>query len=232
MSRGRPGNVSPELPAGAASTLELLGELLAEPGAPVSPRSAGRAGDVHIADSLSALEFEQLRGAERIADLGSGAGLPGLVLAAALPGARVDLIESARRKCNFLRATIEGTGVGNAAVVCERSEAWARGEGREAYDAVTARAVGRLAVVAELASPLLRNGGVLLAWKGRRDPEEEAELERGAPRLAIEPVEVRPVRPYPASRNRHIHLLRKNGPTPNDLPRREGTAAKRPFGSE
>jgi 16S rRNA (guanine527-N7)-methyltransferase len=224
--------VSPELPARAASTLEVLLGLLAEPDAPVSLASAERAEEVHIADSLSALEFEQLRGAARIADLGSGAGLPGLVLSAALPEARIDLIESIGGKCDFLRAAIERTGLDNTAVVCERSESWAQGSGREAYDAVTARALGRLATVAELASPLLRDGGILLAWKGRREPDEEAELERAASSLAVEPIEVRPVRPYPASRDRHIHLLRKNGPTPNDLPRREGMAAKRPFGSE
>ncbi len=54
--------------------------------------------------------------------------------------------------------------------------------GREAYDAVTARAVGRLSTLAELASPLLAPGGTLVAWKGRRDPDEEAELERAAAR--------------------------------------------------
>lgn len=221
-----------ELPAGAAEALDALIELLGEPGAPVSTSSSERAADVHVADSLSVLDFEQLREADRIADLGSGAGLPGLVLAAALPGARVDLIESVGRRCEFACRAIEHTGTKNAAVVCERSESWARGEGRERYDAVTARALGRLATVAELASPLLRDGGVLLAWKGRRVPEEERQLARAAPRLAIEPLEVRPVRPYPGSRDRHIHLLRKNGPTPNELPRRPGMAAKRPFGSE
>jgi 16S rRNA (guanine527-N7)-methyltransferase len=97
---------------------------------------------------------------------------------------------------------------------------------------VTARAVGRLSVLAELASPLLRDGGLLFAWKGRRNREQEAELSRAAARLAIEPVEVRPVTPYPGSRNRHIHLLRKNGATPDELPRRIGLAAKRPFGTE
>ena len=59
--------------------------------------------------------------------------------------------------------------------------------GREAYDAVTARAVGRLATLAELASPLLRDGGVLVAWKGRRDADEEAEAERAAERLGDAP---------------------------------------------
>ncbi len=215
-----------------SAALESLVELLEDPRAPVSAASAEGARDVHVRDSLSGLEFDQLAGAKAIADLGSGAGLPGLVLAAALPGARVALIESASRKCEFIREAIERMGLENATVVCERAETWAAGDGREAHDAVTARAVGSLATLAELASPLLRDGGALLAWKGSRDPEEQAELERAAPRVAMEPVEIRPVSPYPASRDRHIHLLRKNGPTPDELPRRPGIASKRPFGSE
>jgi 16S rRNA (guanine527-N7)-methyltransferase len=224
--------VSPEPPAEAVPALEALVELLMEGGAPVSPRSAERARQVHVADSVSGLDFDQLTDAHRIADLGSGAGLPGLVLAAALPEARVDLIESVSRKCAFLRRAVERLGIANAEVVCARAESWAADQGREAYDAVTARAVGRLPTVAELASPLLRDGGYLLSWRGRRDPDEEAKLARASARLAVEPVEVRAVIPYPGSRDRHIHLVRKNGPTPDDLPRRPGMAAKRPFGSE
>jgi 16S rRNA (guanine527-N7)-methyltransferase len=219
-------------PAGAEPALEALLEMLAEPRAPVSASSVRRAREVHIADSLSGLELEPLLSAERVADLGSGAGLPGLVFAACRPESRFDLIESTSRKCEFLHRAIERMGLANATVVCERSEAWAGGAGREAYDAVTARAVGGLPTLAELASPLLRDGGVLAAWKGARSKAEEAELARAAQRLALEVVEVRPVEPYPGSRDRHIHLLRKNGPTPNGLPRRPGMAAKRPFGSE
>jgi 16S rRNA (guanine527-N7)-methyltransferase len=220
------------LPPAAEGALEELLRLLAEPRAPVAASTVPRARDVHIADSLSALELEPIRSAGRIADLGSGAGLPGLVIAAALPASRVDLVESASRKCAFLREAVEQMGLANAAVICERSEEWAADEGREAYDAVTARAVGPLATLAELASPLLRDGGVLAAWKGARAAEEEAEAVRAAPRLAMEPIEIRSMQPYPASRGRHIHLLRKNGATPNGLPRRPGMAAKRPFGSE
>jgi 16S rRNA (guanine527-N7)-methyltransferase len=216
----------------AEPALEILIELLGDPRAPIGASTVGRAPEVHIADSLSGLELEPLRSADRVADLGSGGGLPGLVLAASRPAARYDLIESVSRKCDFLREAIRRMGLDNAVVVCERSEDWARGEGREAYDAVTARAVGRLATLAELASPLLREGGVLVAWKGARSPDEEAELGRAADGLAMEPAEIRPVSPYSGSRNRHIHLLRKNGPTPNGLPRRSGMAAKRPFGSE
>jgi 16S rRNA (guanine527-N7)-methyltransferase len=75
-------------------------------------------------------------------------------------------------------------------------------------------------------------GGYLVCWKGRRDPEEEAEMERAAERLAIEPVEIAAVGPYAGSLHRHIHLLRKNGRTPEGLPRRPGMAKKRPFGAE
>lgn len=217
----------------ADAALDALARLLRDdPLAPVGDSTRGRAETVHVADSLSGLEFDELSSAGRIADLGAGAGLPGLAIAAKLPEARVDLIESARRKCEFIDRAAGEMGLANARAVPERAEAWAGGDGREAYDAVTARAVARLSTLAELASPLLGDGGHLLAWKGVRDPEEEAELERALPRVAMEPVEVRKMRPYPGSRDRHIHLLRKNGPTPNDLPRRDGLAAKRPFGSE
>jgi len=219
-------------PAAAEPALEALLGMLAEGDAPIAASTIERARDVHLADSLSGLELESVRAGRRIADLGSGAGLPGLPLAAALPEARVDLIESIERKCAFLRQAVARMGLANAAVVCARSEEWAGGEGREGYDVITTRAVGSLATLAELASPLLRDGGVLAAWKGARSEREEAEAAQAADRTAMEPMEIRSVRPYPGSRDRHIHLLRKNGPTPNGLPRRPGMAAKRPFGSE
>jgi 16S rRNA (guanine527-N7)-methyltransferase len=202
--------------------------------APSSVRDAGEAWRVHIADSLAGLEFPDLRDAQAIADVGAGAGFPGLPLAIALPRARVDLIESTPRKCDFMRRTIDAAGIPNARVVCTRSEEWAAHPppdgGREAYDVVAARAVGRLSTLAELASPLLRDGRVLLAWKGRRHPDEEAELERACARLAMEAGDVRWVGPYAGSRNRHLYLLRKRGATPTGLPRRPGMAKKRPFG--
>jgi 16S rRNA (guanine527-N7)-methyltransferase len=227
---GQPASVQ-KLPKEARDALSALVDLLGSASsAPSAVREPSEAWRVHVADSLSGLEFEELTRARRIADVGAGAGLPGLVLAAALPGVEVDLIESASRKCAFMRAAIARMDIPNARVVCERSEIWASGEGREAYDAVAARAVGRLATLAELASPLLRDEGVLVAWKGRRDSDEEAELERAAERVAMEPVAVRWVGPYAGSRQRHLHLMRKRGPTPATLPRRPGMAKKRPFG--
>jgi 16S rRNA (guanine527-N7)-methyltransferase len=221
-------DLPPRARAALAAVLELLA---AERRAPSSVRDPERAWRVHVADSLTGLEFDGLAGARRIADVGAGAGFPGLALAAALPGSEVDLVESLRRRCEFMRRAIEAAGLSNAHVICERSETVAAGAGREAYDAVTARAVGRLSTVAELASPLLRQGGVLVAWKGHRDPDEEAELARAAEGLAMQPVEVRPAGPYAGSRHRHLHLVRKSGPTPAALPRRPGMAKKRPPGA-
>jgi 16S rRNA (guanine527-N7)-methyltransferase len=189
---------------------------------------------VHVADSLTALDLEAVGAPRRIADVGAGAGFPGLVLAAALPDAAVDLIESVARKCDFMRAAVVAADLKNARVVCERAETWALSQppegGREGYDLVTARAVGRLSTLAELASPLLGGRGILVAWKGRRDADEERELAAAAERLAMEPVEVHWVGPYAGSRNRHLHVIRKAGPTPSDLPRRPGMAKKRPLG--
>jgi 16S rRNA (guanine527-N7)-methyltransferase len=224
-----------ELSDQARAALRTVLDLLAEDrAAPSAVREPERAWQVHVADSLSGLEVDALRAARRIADIGAGAGFPGLPLAVALPGARVDLLESNRRKCEFMARAIERAGIENARVVCERSETWAAAAppagGREAYDAVTARAVGRLATLAELASPLLDANGVLVAWKGRRDADEEAELRRAADRLAIDPLGISWVGPYSGSRHRHLHLMRKSGPTPDNLPRRPGMAKKRPVG--
>jgi len=224
----------PELTAAARAQLEPVIALLASDAtAPSTVIEPDRAWVVHVADSLTGLAFPALARAGRIADVGAGAGFPGLVLAAMLPGAEVDLIESIARKCEFIERAIAAAGLTNARAVNARAEDWARAgaPGREAYDAVTARAVARLSTIAELASPLLREGGAAVVWKGRRNAGEEAELERGHLRLGVAPDEIRRADPYSGSRNRHLHLLRKSGPTPADLPRRAGMAKKRPRGS-
>ncbi|MFL5901890.1 MAG: 16S rRNA (guanine(527)-N(7))-methyltransferase RsmG [Solirubrobacterales bacterium] len=213
------------------ATIALVLELLEEERASVSSvTDPGRAWKVHVADSLTGLEIPALREASRIADIGSGAGFPGLILAVALPKATVDLIESVGRKCDFIQRAIEAATITNAQVVNARSEELAESEGREAYAAVTARAVGRLSTLAELASPLLKEDGVLVAWKGKRDAEEEQQMANAAESLAMRPEEIRHVGPYAGSEHRHLHVLRKSSPTPAGLPRRPGIAKKRPRG--
>jgi 16S rRNA (guanine527-N7)-methyltransferase len=214
-----------------AARLRTVLELLAGERASVSSvREPAQAWRVHVEDSLTGLEVGELAGAARIADVGSGAGFPGLVLAAALPDAHVDLIESIGRKCEFMRRAIEAAGIANARVIEARSEELAGGEGREAYEAVTARAVGRLSTLAELASPLLKENGVLVAWKGKRNPDEEVQLERASEQLAMTTDRILAVGPRAGSEHRHLHVIRKTAPTPTDMPRRPGMAKKRPRG--
>jgi 16S rRNA (guanine527-N7)-methyltransferase len=218
------------LDAAAEAKLKTLLALLAEERASVSSVVDDRAWQVHIVDSLTGLEIPDLRGAERIADVGAGAGFPGLVLAVALPDAQIDLIESVGRKCRFMRRAIEAAEIPNASVLNARSEDWAADEGREAYDAVTARAVGRLSTLAELASPLLKPDGVLVAWKGKRDADEGQQLSNASEALAMAPEQILDVGNRAGSEHRHLHVIRKKGPTPPNLPRKPGIAKKRPKG--
>jgi 16S rRNA (guanine527-N7)-methyltransferase len=224
------GDPAAALDAVARARLETVLDLLAKERASVSSVVDQRAWQVHVVDSLTGLEVAELREAGRIADVGAGAGFPGLVLAVALPGARIDLIESVGRKCEFMRRAIEVAGIDNAAVLNTRSEDLATAEGREAYDVVTARAVGRLSTLAELASPLLKPNGVLVAWKGKRDDDEERQLQSASEALAMSPEQIIDVGDRAGSEHRHIHVIRKSGPTPGNLPRNPGIAKKRPKG--
>jgi 16S rRNA (guanine527-N7)-methyltransferase len=205
-------------------------ELLAEERASVSSVVDERAWKVHVADSLTGLEIPELAAAARIADVGAGAGFPGLALALALPGAQIDLIESIGRKCAFMNRAVGEAAILNATVLNTRSEDWASAEGRESYDVVTARAVGRLSTLAELASPLLKPNGVLIAWKGKRDEDEEDQLANASEDLAMTPNQVLDVGNRAGSQHRHLHVVRKTGPTPPNLPRKPGLAKKRPKG--
>jgi 16S rRNA (guanine527-N7)-methyltransferase len=217
------------LSAEAAGRLgALVDGLVEDPFAPTALRDRSRVLDDHIADALVGLEVDQTLTAALIADLGAGAGFPGLPLAIARPGAEVVLVESNARKCAAIERLAHACGIDNASAVNARAEAWPEGLGR--FDLVTARAVAPLGVVAEYAAPLLRTGGALLVWRGRRDVEDEATGARAASQVGLEPGEPRHVHPYPGARHRHLQLMVKVSPTPAGFPRRPGLARKRPLG--
>jgi 16S rRNA (guanine527-N7)-methyltransferase len=217
------------LPAGADERLAALLDLVAsEPAAITSVRYPAEGVDMHVADSLVALDVDAVRAGRRLADLGSGGGFPGLVLAIALPGADVALVESIGRKCAFLERAAAVLGLDNVRVVNARAESWSEGLG--ASDVVTARALAPLGVVVEYAAPLLAGGGVAVAWKGRRDHAEEADAAVAADVLRMTTPEPRVVKPFAAADARHLYLSFKVAPTPAGYPRRPGIARKRPLG--
>lgn len=216
------------LPASAPAQLEaLLGLVAAEPSAITSVRDPAQGVDVHVADSLVALELAEVRAARRIADLGSGGGFPGLALAVALPDARVSVVESVARKGAFLRRAVERLGLGNAEVVVARAEAWPAGIG--AHDLVTARALAPLAVLVEYAAPLLALGGQLVAWKGRVDSAEDADGRAAAAQIGMSEPVATAVEPFGSAGERYLYLSSKVSATPPTYPRRPGMARKRPI---
>lgn len=219
-----------ELPAPTAGRFEaLLGALAAEDDPHTTIRDPLAAADHHIADSLSALHLPSVKEANAVVDIGSGAGFPGLALAIALPGARFDLIESAHRKCAVIERLASAAQLENVRALPVRAEEWAASNERPAYDVATVRAVSSLPVLVEYAAPLLRLGGALVAWKGVRDPSEEAAGARAGEVVGLRPSEVRSVQPFPDARGLNLHLYLKDRETPDRFPRRVGVAVKRPL---
>ena len=195
----------------------------ADPHTTVSDPAA--AVDAHLADSLSGLSVEEVGRARRIADVGSGAGFPGLALAVALPSTEVDLIESSRRKTAVAARLAQAADVTNARPVTARAEEWA-GCRRARWRARGLRrghgaAVAPLAVLVEYAAPLLRAGGVLVAWKGARDATEES---GGA---AAERLEMVGGSGWFPSRERRtaISMCSRRRPDTGGFPRRGGSQA-------
>jgi 16S rRNA (guanine527-N7)-methyltransferase len=208
-----------------ATVLEVLER---DEHAPTTVRTARDAADRHLADSLIGLDFDYLIDARVVADLGAGAGFPGLALAIALPAARFALVESQRRKCEFLERISAAARVENANIVCARAEDWTAGA--DASDVTVARALAPQPVVLEYAAPLLRLGGALLDWRGKRDELEERATAAAAKELGLELHEIRSVQPFAAATDRHVHVFVKVGTTPPRFPRRAGIARKRPLG--
>jgi 16S rRNA (guanine527-N7)-methyltransferase len=234
----RPRSVSREIP-GLSALAERYGleegklaatlvALAGEEHAPTAIREPERALHAHLADSLVGLEIEAVRQAGQIADLGSGSGFPGVALAIGLPAAQIQLVEAQRRRCAYLERLCGAVGVGNARVVCARAEEWTEGVGRN--EVVVARALAGQPVVLEYGAPLLRLGGTLVDWRGRRLADEEEAGDRASAELGLRRREVRHVQPFPQARDRHLHVFVKEQETPARFPRRAGMARKRPLG--
>jgi 16S rRNA (guanine527-N7)-methyltransferase len=193
----------------------------------VEPAQVAR---LHLLDSLAALPLLDAASPRRAIDIGSGGGVPAIVLGLARPDVSWTLVDSSRKKADALRALVADLGLRTVAVMDERAETLGQDPAhREAYDLATARACASLPVVAEYALPLLRIGGTLLAWKGTL---AEAELSAGRSAAEVlgggEP-ELHPTGIGALSDHRFV-LAHKVGPTPLRYPRRPGQPAKRPLG--
>lgn len=139
----------------------------------------------HLLDSLAMAPF--LPGVARLADLGTGAGLPGIPLAITCPQLQVALVESNGKKARFLREAVRRLGLGNAEVAESRIEAF---DAPARFDAITARALATLPQILALGGHLLAPGGRLLAMKGALPGDEIAALPTGWRLEAAHPLQV------------------------------------------
>lgn len=184
----------------------------------------------HIFDSLTLLPvLADLPDGASIIDVGSGGGLPGVPLAIALPGLRFTLLEATAKKAAFLSHACgpSGLALANAQVLTARAEAAGRDPAhRDVHDAAVARAVGPLAVIAELSVPLVRAGGLVVLVKGERADEELAAA-AGALRL-LHTAHAGTVQ-TPTGR---LIVLEKQQRTPKAYPRRDGEPKRAPLGGD
>ncbi|NLZ70297.1 MAG: 16S rRNA (guanine(527)-N(7))-methyltransferase RsmG [Clostridiaceae bacterium] len=190
---------------------------------------------LHFVDSLELAplirtERERWRTADipfSLADVGTGAGFPGLVLQICEPVDRLLLIESVRKKTQFLRAVVERLELPGVEIDARRAEEIGRDPAcRARYTAVTARAVASLPVLCEYCLPLLREGGVFWAMKGR-DPEIDS-AHRALRELGGKIEACLPSTLSDGSQ-RHLVVIRKHRPTPARYPRRVGIPSKNPL---
>ncbi|HSL93713.1 MAG TPA: 16S rRNA (guanine(527)-N(7))-methyltransferase RsmG [Bacillota bacterium] len=183
----------------------------------------------HLLDSLLVVPHLPSRGS--LLDVGSGAGLPGIPLAVAVPGLRVTLLDSITKKVGFLKEAISGMSLGDRVkALSERAEkAGHFADMRESYDVVISRAVARLNVLSEYCLPFVRVGGRFLAMKGPAGEQEAAEAEEAIALLGGRIAGVHLWQLPGGGEQRSLVIIQKCKNTPIGYPRRDGLPAKNPL---
>lgn len=184
--------------------------------------------DMHFADSLAAMNFKEIGENALCADIGTGAGFPGVPLAIARPDITVALVDSLNKRLVFLNELKERLGLENVYTVHGRSEDLGRDESmRGKFDCVFSRAVARLNVLLEYDIPFVKTGGYMLAWKGPAFAEETEEAKNALDILGAKVENVYPSDFY--DRNHFIVSVKKIKDTPKKYPRQAGLPKKQPL---
>ena len=182
----------------------------------------------HFLDALAAPALKLLAPFRNIIDVGTGAGFPGLPLAIVLNRPQITLLDSLRKRTDFLQTVVEKLALPNTTVVHARAEDYARTACRERYDAALSRAVASLPVLLEYTLPFVRVGGAVLAWKGPSAPAEIAEAEHAASILGSRELKAHP---YTISEHQNFFIVeaKKFRPAPSIYPRKAGIPTKNPL---
>jgi 16S rRNA (guanine527-N7)-methyltransferase len=196
----------------------------------LGPKELDRLWERHLDDAFGLAAIRRPEPGERWADLGSGAGLPGLPLAIAHPATSFTLIDAQRRRLDWVAATAARLRLANVTVIHARLEDYGHGPARQSFQVATARALGALPVVAELGLPLLRTGGQLLVPRGRPGAEELQQTARACGQLGGRLDKVLPNPTSPIDRVGFVVIMAKIAATSPRFPRRSGVPARTPLG--
>jgi 16S rRNA (guanine527-N7)-methyltransferase len=184
----------------------------------------------HFLDSLSCLQVAKFRAEQRVVDIGTGAGLPGIPLKIVFPSIHLTLVESIGKKVDFCEHVVAKLGLIGVEVVHSRAEALGQDQlHRTAYDWALARAVAVAPVLLEYLLPLIRLNGHAILQKGSTGPQEIQSATQALAVLGGEVLQMAPVELPKVPETRYLILVRKCAATPEKYPRRPGIPAKRPM---
>jgi 16S rRNA (guanine527-N7)-methyltransferase len=184
----------------------------------------------HFYDSLSLAFYINMDEMKNLADIGSGAGFPGIPLKICFPHLKLTIVDSLSKRISFLQHVCDELGLKDVQLIHGRAEDVAKQfVHRDAYDLVTARAVARLSLLNEFCLPFTRKDGIFAAMKGSDPAEELTEAKRSFKELRAELNKVESFTLPVEESARHIVLVRKTGATPAKYPRKPGVPAKSPL---
>ena len=181
----------------------------------------------HFVDSLLPLTIENLFPEScSLIDVGTGAGFPGLVLAAARPDMQVTLLEAQQKRCTFLKAVCDALQLSNVTIIHDRAETLGKADGhREMYDRAVARAVAPMNVLCEYLLPFVQPGGQAVCWKGPQVEQEKEDGNAAAHKLGGSDICVLPVQ----QGGHVVACVEKTEKTLPQYPRKNGIPTKRPL---
>jgi len=184
----------------------------------------------HFYDSITLSFYIPMNEVQSLADIGSGAGFPGIPLKICFPHLKLTIIDSLNKRIHFLQNVVDKLGLSEVELLHGRAEDLGRKEGlRDSFDLVTARAVARMAVLNEFCLPFVKAGGKFAAMKGS-DPEEEVlEAKRSLSELKGKLESSHHFELPMENSDRHIIIVSKTAPTPKKYPRKAGTPLKQPI---
>jgi 16S rRNA (guanine527-N7)-methyltransferase len=229
LADGDPSKRHPRIGASDAEALERAYATAVRLGF-LGPRELGRLWERHLDDALGLAAVRHPQPGERWADLGSGAGLPGLPLAVAYRSTSFTLVDAQRRRLDWVAATADELRLTNLTVVHARLEDYGHGPARESFDVATARALASLPVVAELGLPLLKVGGQLLVPRGQPENDELDQAASACEQLGGRVERVVPNPSSPIDRVGFVVIMAKIAATSPRFPRRSGVPARTPLG--